>query len=399
MFLNPLLQDYRDDVKENTGRRGLALLIDLGILGVAMFFLNAIMVFAVFQANPFSLIIGLLGPVIYEYEVFGVESASIFLAMIPFSVVHLAITIPFFTVLESNGRRTLGKRWMHLDILRRDGKFPIPSQAFQRNLLKFTAGALGAYIGGILGWGLFIGLACYIDLKIYPSKKRDIRQRFTEARLGTMVFLEDDEIPMGGISLPGEKIQEKKKEKIGSKLGDLKPRKMRPSPTLGLKKEEPLLGKKERPLLGAPVDDEEEEEEIEEEKEAPVGKKLFQPVAEEGPEEEIEEKETKKEKVSFLKKLFGGGGEKKAEEKEEEKPPEEKKKEPVPLPPRKEIAREEIVLQFMFDFDIDERRAQGLYDMGYRNKAEFKDAIPQDLMMIEGINPTIAKRIIRSAEA
>ena len=87
------------------------------------------------------------------------------------------------------------------------------------------------------------------------------------------------------------------------------------------------------------------------------------------------------------------------EEKEEEKPPEEKKKEPVPLPPRKEIAKDEIVLQFMFDFDIDEKRALGLFDMGYRNKAEFKDAIPQDLMMIEGINPTIAKRIIRMAES
>jgi len=403
MFLNPLLQDFKDDVKENTGRRGLALLVDLGILGVVMFLVNAIMVFAVFQSNPFSLLIGLLGPVLYTYEVYGIESTSIFVAMMPFALVHLAISIPYFSILESNGRRTPGKKWLHLDVLRRDGKFPVPSQAFQRNILKFAAGALGAYIGGLLGWGLFIGLACYIDLKISPGKKRDIRQRLSEVRLGTMVFLEDDELPMGEISLPGEKIEEMKAvKKPGGILGGLKPKKSRTPPTLGLKNEEPLLEKKERPLLGAHEEKVEKETiELGVEEEKPKERKLFSPVDEDetGREPEKAEDKPKEEKVSFFKKLFGGGGQKKVEEKEEEKPPEEKKKEPIPLPPRKEIARDEIVLQFMFDFDIDEKRARGLYDMGYRNKAEFKDAIPQDLMMIDGINPTIAKRIINRAEA
>jgi len=35
--------------------------------------------------------------------------------------------------------------------------------------------------------------------------------------------------------------------------------------------------------------------------------------------------------------------------------------------------------------------------MGYRKKEDLKDAIPQDLMMIRGLNPTIAKRIISRA--
>ena len=49
------------------------------------------------------------------------------------------------------------------------------------------------------------------------------------------------------------------------------------------------------------------------------------------------------------------------------------------------------------DFDIDEKRAEGLFEMGYRRKEDLKDAIPQDLMIIEGMNPTIAKRIISRA--
>ena len=68
------------------------------------------------------------------------------------------------------------------------------------------------------------------------------------------------------------------------------------------------------------------------------------------------------------------------------------------LPPtKKDLGEEEIVLQFMMDFDIDEDRSRGLVETGYTDKSEFKDAIPNDLMMIKGINPTIAKRIIKKA--
>ena len=97
-------------------------------------------------------------------------------------------------------------------------------------------------------------------------------------------------------------------------------------------------------------------------------------------------------KIPFWKRLFSGVG--KGEPKEAKM---EEAKETVELPPRDSSDRDELVLSFMMDFDISEERAQGLYDMGYRTREELKEAIPQDLMMIDGINPTIAKRIIKVA--
>ena len=35
--------------------------------------------------------------------------------------------------------------------------------------------------------------------------------------------------------------------------------------------------------------------------------------------------------------------------------------------------------------------------MGYRKREDLAEAIPRDLMMIEGVNPTVAKKIIQKA--
>ena len=147
--------------------------------------------------------------------------------------------------------------------------------------------------------------------------------------------------------------------------------------------EEPEIERSRELSLETPKEEEKDESPIDE------------PVIEE---EEAKEKEKK---VPFWKKLFGGS--KKEDEDEfiiEQVPGPDDiivEKEPEQLPARKEIGRDETVLQFMFDFDISEERAQAIYDMGYRNKAEFKDAIPKDLIMIKGINPTIAKKIVEKA--
>jgi uncharacterized RDD family membrane protein YckC len=400
-----LLEDYSYEIKENFWRRGLALLLDeLLILLLPMFLFTAIFVFVIFQSNPFGIILGQIGPLLYSYEVYGVTSTSTFLALIPSFFFSLGLTIFYFTVFESRGRRTLGKKLLHLEVLRSDGKFLTPSQAFRRNLSKHVSGALGFYFLGLLGWGLFMGLACLLDLKLAQDKKKDVRQRLTEASLGTMVYLEHDERPMGDISVPGEKIEEKADKK--------KVRRPKRAPALSAgkktmelgekpEKEEGLLKEKKRPLLMAP--DKVEKEDAEEEepsKPSPVLEHEEEEEALESPEEG--EAEEKPKKISFFSKLFGGSKKKTAEEEshfeiEQVPGPDDLIHEEQGLPPRKDIGRDEIILQFMFDFDIDENRAQGLYGMGYRAKHEFKDAIPQDLMMIQGINPTIAKRIIKIA--
>jgi uncharacterized RDD family membrane protein YckC len=407
MGKNPLLEDYSYEIKENFWRRGLALLIDeLLVLTLPLFFFTAIFVFIIFQSNPFGIVVGQIAPLLYTYEVFGVTSTPTFLALIPSIFISLGLTMGYFTIFESNGRRTLGKKLWHLEVLRSDGKFLSPGQAFRRNIIKYVAGAIGFYLLGLLGWGLFMSLACLFDLKMAQGKKKDVRQRLTEASMGTMVYLEHDEVPFGDISIPGEKIEEKveKKRVRKPKMTPSLSKKKKTTLELGAKpdKAKELLKEKKRPLLLG--SDEEEKDEIKEEEpsELSLVPELKDKEEIEGapPEEEDEEKPKKQ---SFFSKLFGGGFKK---AKGEEEPHYEV--EPVPgpddiiheeggLPPRKEVAKDEVVLQFMFDFDITEERALGLYDMGYRTKPEFKDAIPQDLMMVEGINPTIAKRIISLA--
>jgi len=58
-------------------------------------------------------------------------------------------------------------------------------------------------------------------------------------------------------------------------------------------------------------------------------------------------------------------------------------------------AQDEVVKKYSEFFEIDEGRALALYKAGYKRLEDFKDAIVDDLIMVEKINPTIGRRIIK----
>jgi DNA integrity scanning protein DisA with diadenylate cyclase activity len=51
------------------------------------------------------------------------------------------------------------------------------------------------------------------------------------------------------------------------------------------------------------------------------------------------------------------------------------------------------VRAFVTILDVEEDVAVKLYSAGYRNLQELKEAIPEDLVYVEGINPTLARKI------
>jgi replicative superfamily II helicase len=73
--------------------------------------------------------------------------------------------------------------------------------------------------------------------------------------------------------------------------------------------------------------------------------------------------------------------------------------EPISDARSKELEKEEAVLRLMIDLEIDENRARALTDAGYRSRVDLTDAIPQDLIQVKGINPTMAKKMIEKAKA
>ncbi|UCH88042.1 MAG: helix-hairpin-helix domain-containing protein [Thermoplasmata archaeon] len=82
-----------------------------------------------------------------------------------------------------------------------------------------------------------------------------------------------------------------------------------------------------------------------------------------------------------------------AEVVEEQKPKVEKKAEPkVPQKSRGAMIREYEAI-----FNISEDRARNLYDSGYTTARALALAELSDLLKVEGINPTIAKKIKRTA--
>lgn len=63
---------------------------------------------------------------------------------------------------------------------------------------------------------------------------------------------------------------------------------------------------------------------------------------------------------------------------------------------RDPIDRDRMIRAFMELFHISRDKAENLFDAGYSEWSDFSEAIPEDLVMIEGINPTVARRIITS---
>ena len=58
------------------------------------------------------------------------------------------------------------------------------------------------------------------------------------------------------------------------------------------------------------------------------------------------------------------------------------------------ISRDKILELYTKEFKIPWEKAVNLYDAGYTRLGDFSEAIPSDLIMVEGINPTLARKII-----
>lgn len=331
------------DLKENLVRRALALTIDHAILSVISTLVGGFIIAGIFFGNPLAIFFGLpAGFLLSSSNSMGATPQPL-IYMIALIVVFFIISLLYFSFLDSNGRRTPGKSAMHLEVLTEEGYFPGFVAAMKRSLLKSISGAIAGYFLGLLGAGLAMGVASFIDLRTSPSKKGDLRQRLTEVWAGTVVLLEDEDIPFGAISgfsgdwKKGREERESKRIKL-------------PSFVKGEKG--PAVEKKRMRLFSK------NEKEAEGTEPAPVKEGAVP--------------------------IFA--------------------KDEVPITPpiestlSKEQEKEEAVLRLMIDLDIEENRARALADSGYRRKEDLADAIPQDLLMVKGINPTLAKKLIERAK-
>ena len=63
------------------------------------------------------------------------------------------------------------------------------------------------------------------------------------------------------------------------------------------------------------------------------------------------------------------------------------------------LMEEDIIDEFSREFMISKEKAEALYGSGYTRWVDFEEAIPQDLMLVPGINPTVARKIIRTVHS
>ena len=66
---------------------------------------------------------------------------------------------------------------------------------------------------------------------------------------------------------------------------------------------------------------------------------------------------------------------------------------------RDPIQRDRMIKTFIYEFHMSRDKAENLFDAGYSRWSDFSEAIPEDLVMIEGINPTVARRIISTVRS
>lgn len=350
----------------------------------------------ILSANPMGAFIGLLGDVMMPFNNAGLKFTPLYLAMIAFSCVHAVFSILYFSALESNGRRTPGKALMHLEVVGVLDPDPSFGNAFNRNIGRILFGALGGYLLGIVGANLFPALVLLVEYFGFSAKKVDLRQRYLDVGAGTIVLFEDDEVEIGDIQIDGSPTVEDllRAKKVKKEAASKAPF------SQGLREKDfkqtaPMLGSPPR-SLSAGGSKEPYEKKASMERPA-FGRSLTQGTREEGKDEapsSVQEPPMKEKKVKGLMSgLFGG--------KSKEEPEQVKVADMTPEKFSEGIDGGEdadrMVLAFMMDFDIDEDRARCLYDAGYRKSSEFAEAIPEDLMMIEGINPTLARRIVAQA--
>lgn len=63
------------------------------------------------------------------------------------------------------------------------------------------------------------------------------------------------------------------------------------------------------------------------------------------------------------------------------------------------LNREQMIEAFSTEFNIPAEKARNLYEAGYTRWGDFSEAIPADLMMIPGINPTLSRKIISTVRS
>ena len=63
------------------------------------------------------------------------------------------------------------------------------------------------------------------------------------------------------------------------------------------------------------------------------------------------------------------------------------------------LMRDRVIARYMDELNLPREKAENLYDAGYTGWQDFTEAIPEDLLMVEGINPTIARRIISTVRS
>jgi ERCC4-type nuclease len=62
------------------------------------------------------------------------------------------------------------------------------------------------------------------------------------------------------------------------------------------------------------------------------------------------------------------------------------------------ISRKRAIDEFVIEIGMDRRRAEQLYNSGYRSITDFQGMSLEELMEMDNINPTLAKRIATKAE-
>lgn len=350
----------------------------------------------ILSANPMGAIAGLLGDVLMPFDNAGLGFTPLYLAMIAFSCVNAVFSTLYFTVLESGPRRTPGKALMHLQVVGVLDPDPSIGNAFTRNIDRILFGALGGYLLGIVGANLFPALVMLVEYFGFSGRKADLRQKYLDVVAMTIVLFEDDEVEIGDIHIDGaptvEDLLRAKKEKKSA---------VSRTPTSqgiggkGFKQTAPMLGSSPRTISVAIP---KEPVEKSDSRDRPAFGGSLTRGAREKPQEEApastkEGHDKERKGKGLLSGLFGG--------KSEREPEPEKVADMTSMELSEGIDRGDdadgVVLAFMMDFDIDEDRARKLYDAGYRLSSEFAEAIPEDLMMIEGINPTVARRIVAQA--
>lgn len=63
------------------------------------------------------------------------------------------------------------------------------------------------------------------------------------------------------------------------------------------------------------------------------------------------------------------------------------------------LERERAIVQFKSEFDLDQTRAEQLYLAGFSGLKDFQDKSVEELMQIDEINPTLAKRIVHRMQS